>query len=396
MADENVRNEEVEEGNASSNPTTTEIDASESAGVAEGGATTEGASTDTQSSSEGTDTPADGEGTTDAGADTSAPEEASGDAGDEGTADTGPVLDENGYPEHQVPLPESDAPTQETTNEPLPDDHQDQVATNPEPETDEEGNVVTQVTQVANPEPEANTDEEEVFEDAPEIDQTRVTPAMLLIEVESEQYPVSLTTIFNKYSDRSFPQEPLLYDLQNLGYAQVQDVPRPEADVVSEGKPVLEDGVWKRTWEARDWNDNEKFEYLVRKQTSLADKVMALREKDCANGMPYSIDDGANTFHVQIRPSDKINLLGLNLEAQYAKQAGTTDAVFKFRSFENKSYMLTPDQMYDMTRASLSCILAIYDASWALKDAIDSATTVEELPTLPETLMPSTEDINKM
>jgi hypothetical protein len=227
-------------------------------------------------------------------------------------------------------------------------------------------------------------------EPEPEVSQERVSGSTLLIEVESGQYPVTLASIFSKHH-ASFPSEPLLYDLEQLGYAKVEPTPQPEGDVVTEGKPVQEDGVWKRVWNVREWDPAEIETLLIRKKEELSQQVMSVRYKDCSVGMPYELDSG-ETLHVQIRSDDKINLLALNLEAQTAQAAGSTEP-FEFRFYENVSAMLTPEQVVGMTRSALVCIKAVYKASWDIKDQIDQSASIEELPAIPETLMPSAEVI---
>jgi hypothetical protein len=272
-------------------------------------------------------------------------------------------LGEGEYPDHQVPAPVSDSPTQETTNEPLPDDHVDQVATTT-----------------------AVTEEESEEAPEPEVPQERVNASTLLIELESGGYPVTLGAIFSKYSDRSFPQSPLLHDLEALGYAKVEPTPRPEGAVVTEGKPVEEDGVWKRVWVARDWNDEEKATQLAAQKEQANQKILQVRNDDFEMGLEFSFQD--TSFHAQLRDGDRINLMFLNDQAKERLAAGS-DETEPFRSYENISYELPPQELLDLTYAALAAYKAILRNSWAIKDQVDRATTVAELPEIPGTFLPS-------
>lgn len=106
-------------------------------------------------------------------------------------------------------------------------------------------------------------------------------------------------------------------------------------------------------------------------------KIDQSREDAFAAGLNYEINGHPDV--VQTRLQDKINLLGLRLEAQELNSAGVTDAVMPFRAESNTGYQLTPQQMIDLTDAALAHIQAIYQQSWQLKDAITTAKTQDEL-----------------
>jgi len=289
---------------------------------------------------------------------------------DDAGESTGPVLDENGYGDHQVPG---------TSNNEL-DDNGYPAHQVPATASDEEA-VDPATFQVATAEAEPTP---EVVSEA-KIPQERVTSSTLLIEVESQAYPVSLADIFAKHNQCSFPQEPLLYDIKNLGYAVVESSPMPEGDVITEGKPVLDDGVWKRTWNTRQWDEKEAGEALGQHKLHADEKVMAVRNDDFEMGMEYEVE-GSGSFHVQLRVEDKPNLLLVNSLGVAAVAAGDEKTI-NFRSYENTTVALTPQQAVEMTAAALVAIMKIYQASWDLKDQIKAAQTLDELPQVPATFL---------
>ncbi len=99
------------------------------------------------------------------------------------------------------------------------------------------------------------------------------------------------------------------------------------------------------------------------------------RDDAFAAGLHYEINGQPDI--VQTRMEDKINLLGLRIEAQELKASGVTEAVMPFRAESNAEYALTPQQMIDLTNAALTHIQGIYQQSWQLKDAVDAASARE-------------------
>lgn len=227
--------------------------------------------------------------------------------------------------------------------------------------------------------------EEATLIEEPPVSQERVDYSTLLIEVASKDYPVTLNQIRAKYP-ASWPDHPLRYDIETLGYAVVTPTPQPEGDVVTETAPVLgEDGVWIQTWASRAWNAEETAQALIRAKEQANTVVMVLRDQNFLKGMPYTLN--GETWHVQLREQDKINLVVLNLQAQgvIAKDGSPT---FEFRNYENKSVQLTTEEMLDVTNRALLAVNGIFKTSWTLKDQIDAAERVEDLPSIPENFIP--------
>lgn len=213
----------------------------------------------------------------------------------------------------------------------------------------------------------------------------KVTANDLIIEVETGRYPVSLEVIRLKHPNRSFALLPYLEDLQALGYEVVKPTIKPKGDVFSEGAPELVDGVWLRTWNVRPYNDEEIAAQLAQKKDELSSQVMIIRNDDFEMGIAFSPAADVE-FHVQLRPEDRVNLVMLSLQAKGAL-AGGEETLEMFRSYENETYELTPQQVIDMTDKALAGIKSIYQQSWDLKDQIETAVKVADLPTLPSTFI---------
>jgi hypothetical protein len=206
------------------------------------------------------------------------------------------------------------------------------------------------------------------------------------MDVNTQEYPLTLDQIRRRLPDVSFGATPPIDDLADLGFAEVVLVGAiPEGDVVTEGAPKLVDGVWQRTWVSRAYSDEELSARLTERKQQLSQAVMQLRDQDLQRGFEYTTE-GVYPFHVQLRVEDRINLLALNLQGQQLV-AAESDATIAFRGLENVTVQLTGAQMVDMTTAALHVFSSIYELSWELKDDIEQATTVADLPELPDTLI---------
>jgi hypothetical protein len=76
---------------------------------------------------------------------------------------------------------------------------------------------------------------------------------------------------------------------------------------------------------------------------------------------------------------DLINISGITTRAVLLQAKGINDAVIEFRAESNTSYMITPAQAIALGEAVALHSETIYAKAWAIKDAIQAATTVEEL-----------------
>lgn len=205
-----------------------------------------------------------------------------------------------------------------------------------------------------------------------------------LIKIETGEYPVYLSKVRRDNPNVSLPIEPSEELMLNLGYAVVVQVTRPEGDVVIEGTPQLVEGVYTQQWDVRSFTEEELTQQLDQKKQQLNRSVMQMRDKELEEGFEH-ITDGGAVFGVQTRLEDRLNMLYLNMSAERMVAAGDTTPQ-EFRSTENITHLLTPAEMVAMTTEALGFYKRILDASWVLKDLIDAAQSISELPTLPEKL----------
>lgn len=219
------------------------------------------------------------------------------------------------------------------------------------------------------------------------VEMEKVNSSTLFIEVATGKYPVTLSDIARKYTDRSFSVTPPRVDISDLGYEVVNPSLKPEGDVITEGEPELIEGEWFKVWDVRNYNDSEKSVMLTQRKETLSSQVMQIRNDDFEIGTTYTLSPEVS-FNVQLRQEDRINLLLLNMRAKEAILAEDT-SLESFRSYENITFKLTPTQIVEMTNTALTAIKSIYEQSWKFKDQIEAAVKIEDLPELPVTFIPS-------
>lgn len=219
------------------------------------------------------------------------------------------------------------------------------------------------------------------------VEMEKVNSSTLFIEVATGKYPVTLSDIARKYTDRSFSVTPPRVDISDLGYEVVNPSLKPEGDVVLEGQPELIEGEWFKVWDVRNYNDSEKSVMLAQRKETLSSQVMQIRNDDFEIGTTYTLSSEVS-FNVQLRQEDRINLLLLNMRAKEAILAEDT-SLESFRSYENITFKLTPTQIVEMTDTALTAVKSIYEQSWKFKDQIEAAVKMEDLPELPVTFIPS-------
>jgi len=215
----------------------------------------------------------------------------------------------------------------------------------------------------------------------------KVTSHARLMNVETGEYPLTLSQVRQAIPNVSLANEPDEEELAEKGYAVVHPSDRPDvgADVTDEGPPDLQDGKYVQTWLPRWFTPEEKATSLGSKKLDLLGKLEELRSATLYKGAPYAFPDGT-TQHIQLRDGDRANLTGLGQKSERLLAANSAAPMF-FRTFENELRVLTPQQMYDMTDASMDLYMLVLSQIWTLEGQIKAAASEAELPELPEVLV---------
>lgn len=216
---------------------------------------------------------------------------------------------------------------------------------------------------------------------------TTITRETRLIHAESGDYPLFLVDLPGRLqaslSTVSIDSEAL----EGFGIFPVAEVPRPTVgDVIVEGDPVQLEGVWTRNWIVRNYTQDEKDSILEGKKAELLVAIEALRVAQFKIGFPHLFGDNGDLYHVQVRDTDRVNILSYRTLAKEAIAENNAEFFVEFRVYENISVHLDAQAMVDMANASAAQVLAGYKTIWELKLQAQTATTVEELPSLPESI----------
>lgn len=209
---------------------------------------------------------------------------------------------------------------------------------------------------------------------------TTVTRQTRLIHPVTRAYPLFMDNLATYAPHTAFGATTDAETLIEFGLEIVKEIPAPVNDVVTEGFPEEINGEWQQSWISRSFSE---VEMAVRLETAKADlqaKAEALRISQFERGFPHTF--GENVYHVQIRNTDRANLLGLRTVAKEVVAAGGT-MTFEFRVYENTVVVIGAEEMVAVADAAFVAATLGYKKTWAVKDGADLATTVEELPVLP-------------
>lgn len=205
----------------------------------------------------------------------------------------------------------------------------------------------------------------------------------LLVHIETNTYPLTVAALKHRHPNISFGQEIDKEMLDALGYAAVAEVPRPEGDVVVETAPArMADGSYVQNYDVRSFTEQEIAAQVAAEKDAKLVEVERAREQALAVGAPMSFPGQTEVLHAQMRDGDRANILGLRAHAEVQHQQGVVDAVIPFRTYEDKTVMLTPEQTIKMAWAVFASYQMVMAESWSLKDAIAAAESKADLDTL--------------
>lgn len=178
----------------------------------------------------------------------------------------------------------------------------------------------------------------------------------LFIDTETKEYPITEDDIRSRHPNISFPRVITQTSVISFGYQVVNEVNKPEGDVVTEGEPNKRpDGSWVQTWNVREFNEDE-----------LADRANLTREESLKKGIPYKFPESTEIDAIQVTDRDMTILNTLYIFAK--DNLDNPDYRQIYRSVNNINYELTAQQVIDMTTHVFNVMQNIYKASWELKD----------------------------
>lgn len=125
-----------------------------------------------------------------------------------------------------------------------------------------------------------------------------------MIRMSDMKYPVYLRDYLDEYKNVSIGSFVWESGMREVGYFKVHDVEVPVGDVVLEGKPVYneEDELWYKNWTARDFNEEELANNLIRAKEDHRITAYQIFSSDLTNGIPVGGDI------ISVEPREMINL----------------------------------------------------------------------------------------
>lgn len=166
---------------------------------------------------------------------------------------------------------------------------------------------------------------------------TLITENTAFIHVESGAYPLTLNSLRARHTNVSFATGDDVDFFKSLGYEIVTPSTKPEGDVVSEGVPVKrEDGTYIQYFEVRSFNAEEIQAALNVKKDTFTTACSDLRNRAIEIGVPIDFGGTDGVQRVQMRNSDRSNMLGLKARAEKLLADSITGKVIPLRTYENR------------------------------------------------------------
>lgn len=206
-----------------------------------------------------------------------------------------------------------------------------------------------------------------------------------LICVETGEYPIYLPSMGQRQVG-SFGPTIDSSVLEELGYSVVYGTPVPVGVEVSEAPPELIKGKWRQVWVERSFNPEDESSNLQAAKDQCFIAIRALRGREFTIGFPYQFPGRDDKLHVQMGGQDRPNLWELRSMAKEAIKQKDAEWTVEFRVYENIEIPMTAEEMAVLGDLAWNNLQKAYKVSWAFKNKVAKATTLDELPVLPETL----------
>lgn len=195
-----------------------------------------------------------------------------------------------------------------------------------------------------------------------------------MIRMSDMRYPVYLSDF--KAENTNVSTGAFVYEegMAEFGYYPVIDVEIPQGDVVTEGRPQQgEDGVWYKTWIARDYTEEEIAENLRREKEQRTYSAKSNFENENMNGLQSG-------DHLLSLDYNSISLYhSIIVAAQYAEEG----KIFSLMTQNNKVVELARDDMVVELETAISEYVGAYNNLCAYVKELNQVEKIEDLPEVP-------------
>lgn len=207
-----------------------------------------------------------------------------------------------------------------------------------------------------------------------------------IIRLSDYKYPCGFPELRADNPHVTFSPSFLATELPQFGYAYVIKTAKPIGDVITELSPVQdEDGWYTQVWEARDFTPEELAVRLAETKITRAYQVDTLVEMAREEGVPVTltINGEIRNEHIRMRTADQV----VYSTVQQLALSSTDEEEFSFILINEILITLPkPEYLIAMNEINKQFYVMIKRA-WDLRDAISKATTMAELPVIPNTLL---------
>ncbi|UZZ63917.1 hypothetical protein A71_111 [Escherichia phage A7_1] len=194
-----------------------------------------------------------------------------------------------------------------------------------------------------------------------------------MIRMSDMRYPVYLADYRAEYPNVSIGSFVYAVGMAEVGYHAVYDVPMPQGDVVTEGLPELrEDGFWYRTWNVRDFTEQEIADNLIREKEQRINEARMVLDNERSEGVfvsgkRYQSDAQAFTYYSSISAVAK----------------DSPEGVFHLVTSDNQVEEFFGDDVIVHIKEIQKVNAKIYDEFAKIVKVIREAKSPEEIPQVP-------------
>lgn len=208
------------------------------------------------------------------------------------------------------------------------------------------------------------------------------------INTTTGEYPVFDGNIRRQNPNVSFGDTIPESMLPGLGYAKVESTELPAGDVVTEGKPVLVDGTYFQTWEVREFTPDEKEDNLRSKKAEALAMLQSTTSRSLREGVLFNFGtvEEPDNGYIAMEEGDRVNVIGMKQAAERAISEGSSASMY-FRCVDGSIKSISPQKCVDMSWAVYDAFTAVMASSWQLQNSINAASTVADIPAIPESLV---------
>ncbi len=206
-----------------------------------------------------------------------------------------------------------------------------------------------------------------------------------MIRSSDGKYPVYLTDFRADNPNVSIGTWVYSENIAEFGYFPVIPVTPPTGDVVMEGPPEFNDQTqqWEQTWTSRDFLPEEIAANLESAKQSKKAEAQNVLSRDVDLGIPYPV--GNVEYKVRVKSFDLATLL--TIKSVLDSDGDQSSEVYPFRFLDGYKSDFTHAEMKDLVIQVSRAQYGLMKSYWAYLDQVEQATTLQNIPALPDSFL---------